>query len=247
MGLNGTLTPLTNDLTTGDVWHALTKATVGAVPVLGPAVSELFQLAITTPAQLRQAQWQASVTEVLKQLIINVDGLSVESLSKNEDFLTAVIATTQIAMKTSRIEKINMLQAVIYRSGSGIELNDFVRNTFLQIVDRYVPDHVVVLRALTKDSAMKQAFEKLKISQPDKVSTSSNEPGAGEHCKIEDLVTCLVDDLDGSFAVELFSDLHRDDLCQGSEGFALSYYKNHLPYIVTDRGKEFLKFVTFER
>jgi hypothetical protein len=236
----------TNGLSNGDVWHGLAKVTLGALPVLGPAVAELFQIAIITPAQLRQTQWQIAVAEVLNRLITNVEGLSVENLANNEDFLTTVVATSHMAMKTSQIEKIRMLQAAIYRSGSGLKLQAFIQNTFLQIIERYVPEHVVLLRELTYETSLKNAFMKLKDQCPDLIKTNTTGPESGEYCKIEDLAKFIVEDLPADTASELFADLHRDKLCRGSEGWQLSYYVDAPLDFVTSRGKAFLEYINFE-
>jgi hypothetical protein len=235
----------TESLTNGDVWHAIVKATAGTLPVVGPVVSELFQLAITTPSQLRQSQWHAAVSEVLNNLIAKVEGISPESLSKNEEFLTAIMATSSIAMKTAQKEKIKMLQAILYHSGSGTTLEIFVRNTFMQIVDRYVPEHLDLLKLLTEKSSLESAFNKFKAEFPEQVG--KNDSGiSGEHCTVERLPKYLVPETIQGWAHELFDDLHRDGLVQGSEGFAFTYSPATELNIVTARGRAFIEFVSID-
>jgi hypothetical protein len=167
------LAPPTADLSNGDVWQSLAKATVSALPVFGPAVAELYQLAISSPAQKRQAQWQISVSEVIKRLLKEVDGLKIENLANNAEFVTTVIAVSQIAMKTSQADKIKMLQAAIYSCGSGLKLKGYIQNTFFQIIDRYVPEHIALLKAFTEDELLKLAFERLKKNQPDAIGKNT--------------------------------------------------------------------------
>jgi hypothetical protein len=172
--------------------------------------------------------------------------LNAESLAKNEAFLTTVVATSQIAMRTTQIEKIKMLQAAIYQSGSGLKLQAFIQNTFLQIIDRYVPEHVVLLRELTYEKSLNTAFGKLRQQCPDLVKINTTGPESGEYCMIEDLAKFIVEDLPADTASELFADLHRDKLCRGSEGLQLSYYVDAPLDFVTSRGKAFLEYITFE-
>jgi hypothetical protein len=234
-------------ISTDDIALSVAKSFTGTLPLIGPALNELIDLAITSPLQKRQAEWQSALADTVNQLIKTVDGVTADSLSKNDEFLTAVVAASNIAMKTSRCEKIKILQAMIYQSGSGFHLEDFIQNTFLQIIDRYTPEHVSLLQRLADAVALQAAFHRLRAESPDKVGrATSTEPELGEHCKIEDLAGNIVLGIEQVTANELFADLHRDGLCHGSEGFAFSYYINRPPIIVTDRGKAFLRFVTLD-
>jgi hypothetical protein len=231
----------------GDIALSTIKGITGAIPLVGSAVNELIDFVVLAPAQKRQMEWQDALTEIINLLIKNVECVSAVSLSKNDEFLTAILATSNMAMKTSQREKIRMLQAVVYRSGSGLRLENFILNTFFQIVERYVPEHIILLRELTNQDSLKGAFDRLKINMPDKINSANMGPEKGEYCAVEDLANCLVKGMDETTASELFADLHRDGLCKGSEGFMLTYYINLPLSIVTERGTAFLKFVTLEQ
>lgn len=227
----------------GDHAVAVSKSIAGAFPFVGPALNELIEAVLLTPAQRRHMEWQTAVTDTINQLIESVDGLSAESLSHDEDFLSALVAASNSAMKTSRHEKIKMLQATLFHTGSGKRLQDFIRSTFFQIVDRYTPEHVALLRAFEQTAPHSEAFERLRIANPDAIKSHAKD---GESCNVEDIARYMVPEIEPETAIELFSDLHRDRLCNGSEGFALTYNLNLPPIVITERGRAFLEFVTLD-
>ncbi len=228
----------------GDHTIAVTKAMVGAIPFIGAAGNELIDQTVSTPAQKRLARWQEEITKTINQLVETVDGITPESLAENEAFLDAVMFTTRIAMVTSRREKIQMLQSVIYRTGSGVVLEEFVRNTFLWIVDKYTPEHIWLLGKLNDPQSIHDAFNGLRASEPSQISISETDIWPGENTKVENLAAYMLPDIDENTARELFTDLHRDSLCRGSEGFAFIVYLQNPDRIVTERGKAFLNFVS---
>lgn len=226
----------------GDIVLSVFKGAAGAIPFLGGALGETINVAIASPAEKRLNEWLMIVADAVNALI-EKEGLTAEDLSENEAFVTAVIATTQAALLTTRREKLQILRGVIYQTGRGTVLDEFVQATFLSIVDRYTPEHVVLLRRLADPSSLREGFERLRRESPERISTSTEE---GAYTKIEHLAPHLLEEISSEVAEELFSDLHRDRLCHGSEGFA---HALHVEMIdrdapVTVRGREFLKFVS---
>ena len=137
-----------------------------------------------------------------------------------------------------------MLQSVIYRTGSGVVLEEFVRNTFLWIVDKYTPEHVWLLGKLSDPQSILDAFKDLRTFESSQISISETEFGPEERANVETLAAYMLPNTDKNIVRELFTDLHRDSLCHGSEGFAYTVYLQNPGRIVTDRGKAFLNFVS---
>jgi len=224
----------------GDIVHVGIKAAVGMVPFAGSVLSETFQAAVSSPAEKRHANWMAELTDAVNELLDRCEELTPEQLGQNEVFLTTVIAATQSAMLTERLEKLQILKAVVLQAGSGTVLSEVVRNTFLELVGRYTPEHVNMLQHLDNQTSLRQAFNRVSKSDPKLIHTSSEEKSV----KIEDLAPYLLPELLNEIASEIFTDLHRDRLCRGSEGFSCPYQPTMETPITTKRGKEFLKFVS---
>ena len=89
----------------GDVAHSLTKAGLSVIPVVGGPAVELFQLLIQPPLEKRRTEWMADVGEKLREL--EVKGLKLEDLQKNEEFVSAVMYASHVALRTHKAEKLN--------------------------------------------------------------------------------------------------------------------------------------------
>lgn len=228
------------ELTIGDYIHSTGKAVAGAIPFAGTAITEIFEKVVKAPAERRLSEWFEMVTESINFLLENVENLTPDLLSKNEAFVSAVIATTNSALKTERREKLKLLQAAVQKIGGGVVLDEVMRNTFLSILDRYTPEHVSLLRKLGDETSQNQAIAKLTVDYPAKIKISEID---GSYLKVEDLALTIFDDQTSEVTKELFSDLHRDRLCHGSEGFAYAVYLSKERIILTERGHQFLKFI----
>jgi hypothetical protein len=226
--------------TFGDLMHSTGKAVFGVIPVAGPAITEIFEMVVAAPIEKRRSAWFEMITESINFLLETVEDLTPDLLSKNEAFISAVIATTNSALKTERQEKLKLLQAAVQKIGGGVVLDEVMRNTFLSILDRYTPEYVLLLRKLGDETSQNQAIAKLRKDYPAKVKSSDID---GPYLKVEDLALAIFDGQRSEVIDELFSDLHRDRLCHGSEGFAYTVFLTKERVIVTERGRQFLNFI----
>jgi len=70
----------------GDAAHAIAKAGLLAVPVIGGSAAELFQNVIQPPLEKRRTEWMVQVGEKLQELEEN--GLKIDELQENEEFIS---------------------------------------------------------------------------------------------------------------------------------------------------------------
>jgi hypothetical protein len=99
---------LSNDIPTpsyGDSANALAKAGLSLIPVVGGPAVELFQLVVQSPLDRRRSEWMAQVGERLQ--ILEQEGLNLQKLQDNEQFITAVMRASAAAIKTRRSIKNN--------------------------------------------------------------------------------------------------------------------------------------------
>lgn len=227
------------EITKGDIAHRAAKAAAGLVPFAGTAISEVLDHTVRAPAEKRMNNWLVLVEETVNRLIEEIEGLTPQGLSQNDAFTTAVISTTRSAMLTERQDKFEVLQSVIHTAGSGFVLDEVLRNTFFATIDRYTPEHVLLLYRCSNSEVLEEAFSRYKSSKLAEIGVDEGHKDA----QIELIVPWILTEVDADVATELFSDLHRDRFCRGSEGFAFTFGPNEKLAVSTPRGSEFLRFI----
>lgn len=128
----------------GDVAHTVAKAGLSAVPIVGGPAAELFQLVIVPPLEKRRAEWMERVAEGLKKL--EAKGLNIETLRDNEQFISAVMQASQIALRTHQEEKLNALRNAVLNVASNQTPDEALQAMFLSFVDNFTEWHMRVLK-----------------------------------------------------------------------------------------------------
>lgn len=229
--------PLSQEQTGADVAMAATKAIAGAVPILGPLFNEALELGFGDLLHRRQKNWQDRVTKAVNDLIAKE--ISIASLAKDEYFLTVVASLTRTAHLTLRNEKMELLGSVVYTAGTGKHVDDLLRSTFLQLVDRYTPEHVALLKELDNPSSLKNALLRLKAQE----AATGKKDDKPDNAQIEHIVPHLIAGADKEVAMEIFRDLGADLLVNRSEGWTYDWGSKKFEPVTTARGQEFLCFL----
>jgi hypothetical protein len=128
----------------GDLVHAVTKAGLSAIPVVGGPAVELFQLVLQPPLEKRREAWMARVGDAIAKL--EADGLQLESLRENEEFVSVVMQASQIAIRTHQEEKLEMLRNAVVNVATGQTTDEALHTMFLNFVDAFTGWHVSILR-----------------------------------------------------------------------------------------------------
>jgi hypothetical protein len=128
----------------GDVVHAVAKAGLSAIPVVGGPAAELFQNVIQPPLEKRRGEWMAQVGEKLREL--EAAGLKLEDLQKNEEFVSAVMHASQIALRTHQEAKLAALHNAIVNVAKGQAPEEAVQHVFLNLVDSFTELHLRILK-----------------------------------------------------------------------------------------------------
>ncbi|GJE29536.1 hypothetical protein [Methylobacterium organophilum] len=138
----------------------MAMGTIGAaaglvVPVVGPAaVQAILKNAVRLPMEVRRNNWFNSIGEGLRELQDRLDGFDPNHLGENEEFVSIVFETTQMAMKTHRAEKLEALRNVVLNTAAGVQIDDVLRGAFLVYVDRFSGLHLRVLKMLSNPAAV---------------------------------------------------------------------------------------------
>lgn len=132
--------------TAGDVAHTMTRAGLSLIPVVGGAAVEIFQSAMQSPLEARRGIWIQGLAERLLKL--EEDGITLENLQQNEQFITAVLHATQAALHTHQSEKLAALRNAITNVAQDQSLDDTLLHVLLSHIDTLSAMHLRILKAL---------------------------------------------------------------------------------------------------
>jgi hypothetical protein len=130
--------------TGGDAAHALAKAGLSAIPVVGGPAVELFQYVVQPPLEKRREAWMADVGQRLKDL--ESQGLKLEDLQNNDEFITAVMHASQLALRTHQTEKLAALRNAVLNVAKGRAPEETIQHLFLDYVDSLTELHLQILK-----------------------------------------------------------------------------------------------------
>ncbi|MGD0886271.1 MAG: hypothetical protein ABSA46_15615 [Thermodesulfovibrionales bacterium] len=130
--------------TMGDAAHALAKAGLSAIPVVGGPAVELFQYVVQPPIEKRRQAWMVQVGEKLQEL--EAQGLRLEDLQENEQFVTAVMHASQLALRTHQSSKLAALRNAIVNVAKGQAPDEALQHLFLDYVDSLTELHLRILK-----------------------------------------------------------------------------------------------------
>lgn len=128
----------------GDAAHALAKAGISLIPWAGGPAAELFQYLVQPPLEKRRIEWMDYVGEKLLEL--EQRGVDVQKLSENEEFVSAVLHASQLAIRTHRQEKREALRNALFNIAFGKAPEESVQQIFLECIDSFTDLHVQLLK-----------------------------------------------------------------------------------------------------
>jgi len=131
-----------------DVAYAITKAGLSAIPIIGSPAAELFHLLIQPPLEKRRIEWMSSVGEKLIEL--ETKGFKLEDLQSDQQFVSAVMHASQVALRTHQEGKLDALRNAIVNIAQGQAPEDTLQHIFLDLVDSFTELHLRILKIFQK-------------------------------------------------------------------------------------------------
>ncbi len=128
----------------GDIAHAVAKAAIGSVPVVGAAGAELFAYLIQEPYQKRREEWMRQVGDDLADLRERA-GIDVDKLKDDPAFTDAVLSATQVALRTRSDAKRAALRNIIKNAAKPSAPSEAEQAAFIRVVDELSDWHVALL------------------------------------------------------------------------------------------------------
>jgi hypothetical protein len=102
--------PLPDEPGLADHRASVIKGAISAIPLIGGVLGEELGLVLAPALTRRRDAWFSDLARRLAELENRVQGFDLRHLSADESFVSAVVETTQSALKTNASEKIEALR-----------------------------------------------------------------------------------------------------------------------------------------
>lgn len=135
--------PLPDDPQLEDCAKRIVKSAISSVPMVGEALAEF----ISEPLAQRREDWLNDLAIRLGELERRVDSFHLDALRDNEQFVSAVLQATQVALKTHQKEKLEAFRSGVLNVALGSAGDDNVQTVFFTLLDRFTALHLRLLKA----------------------------------------------------------------------------------------------------
>jgi hypothetical protein len=216
----------------GDFVHSTVKGALGAIPCAGPLAAELFQLVIAPPLERRRAEWMEDIAKRLKKLE-EEKRISYEELGSNDQFVDAILKTTQIALRSSQKEKLEALKNALVNVALGNFTDQDTMHTFLNFIDTFSVWHIRILKL---------------YNDPTRWFEESGRAFPNYFGGLETIMEEAYPDLRGkrNFYDIVWRELSQNGLLTGASLHTMMTGQGLSQRHTTDLGQQFLKFIMTE-
>lgn len=128
----------------GDIAHVVAKAGISAIPFVGGPAAELFQYVIQPLLEKRREEWMTEVGDKLKSL--ESDGVKLEDLQNDPQFITAVMHASQIALRSHQTAKLVALRNAVANVARREAPEETMQHLFLDFIDSLTESHLRILK-----------------------------------------------------------------------------------------------------
>lgn len=129
---------------TSNTTYAIAKGVLSSIPAIGGLASELLPLLLQSPLEKRRDEWMAYMGDKLKEL--EAAGLNLQELANSEEFISATLHATHIALRTHLKLKHEALRNAVANIALQKSPQDAIQTFFLNCIDDFTDIHVTILR-----------------------------------------------------------------------------------------------------
>ncbi|WP_296218494.1 hypothetical protein [Pseudomonas sp. UBA2684] len=211
-----------------DYGHSTVKGALNLIPLAGGALSVAFETIFTAPLDKRKEEWLKNLATAIDELYVKVDGLTPEKLSSNQEFITAVLEASNIAVRSHHTERLSALKSAVKNTVIRTDLNESKKMIFIRVVGEMTPLHFQVLHFLSHPGAY---IDKLNSKQ----RSIQTHWGDLQNVWNKTFSEIKSDDPIITLAIK---DLHNYGFIRIDE-----FYKASMESVATSLGKEFAEFI----
>ena len=131
--------------TDADVAFGAGRAALATIPVIGGTLTEVLSLVLAPAVTRRRDAWFKEVAEALEDAERKIDGFSIENLTQDEAFVSAVIEATRSAISTHKDEKRDALRNGLLNIALHRSTDEDQQATFLRYIDELTVWHIRIL------------------------------------------------------------------------------------------------------
>ena len=125
--------------------HRIGRVAIGAVPVVGSPLLEIFNSLLEAPLNKRRTETMLAIGAALNDLIDQ--GVVTEAgLKENEAFISTVAEVCNISLRNHQAEKLEALRNAVINSALPTCPSDDYRQIFLNFVDVCTVSHIRLLK-----------------------------------------------------------------------------------------------------
>ncbi|GEO99498.1 hypothetical protein [Methylobacterium haplocladii] len=124
------------------------------LPVVGYLKERMLDRYVRGPLERKRADFHTRIAEGLARLEAKFENFDPNSLENNEDFVAAVFAATQAAMRSSSETQRDALCNVVLNIAAGLKLDEVLRGAFMGYVETFSALHIEVLRIFDDPSRL---------------------------------------------------------------------------------------------
>lgn len=128
-------------------FHRLTRVVMGAVPVVGGPLVEVFNSVLESPLNRRRTEAMVQIGEVINALL-EKGVVTMEGLQENDAFISTVSEVCSITLRNHEAEKLKALRNAVKNSALSSCPPDDYRQMFLNFIDVCTATHIRLLTFL---------------------------------------------------------------------------------------------------
>jgi len=205
------------------------KVGLNAVPLVGGAIATVFETVFSSPIDARKEAWLCDLAKTVDDLCNKVENLTPEKLSKNDEFISAYLLASNIAIRSHQKEKLAALRAAVKNTVLITDYDDSKKMIFIRVIDEMTPLH---FRLLTFLSSPEIFINKLNEKEGPNSRTNWGSLGNVWDETYKDIRA------DNSLIDIVISDLHRFGFIHVDQ-----FHKASMNSVSTSIGKQFIGFI----
>lgn len=123
-----------------DAIEIISKTALSAIPVGGALITSVYDTVKGNCLKRRQEVWKNTLEERMSSI-----ETTLEEIGDNESFATALIKSTELAMRTAKQEKMNYLANAVVNSFE-LDIEEEKLIIFMDLLDKYTISHIKILQ-----------------------------------------------------------------------------------------------------